>query len=78
MANEFATQIFYNDRSEVSGVYYRLDYAVNSNVKYLTYNYQYSYNTDGTLDFYSVVTDEIGGKINYYRRYIIFARILKW
>ena len=66
MSNEFSSSILYNDKSQVSMVSYRMDYGHSTGVSCFNLSYYHSYNNeDGTINYYSVTTDETNGDIDY-------------
>ena len=63
--NKFSTTIFYNDEGLLSSLTYKGDYAAGTETTYYNHHYYHAYNTDGSLNYFSVSTDTTDGEIEY-------------
>ncbi len=73
MKNNFGAYTFYNEKSQVSSVFYSSDYIYPAGVESTSWWYSYSYMPDGSLDYVSVNSDITMGEIDY--TYDTFNRI---
>ncbi|MBE6618902.1 MAG: RHS repeat protein, partial [Ruminococcaceae bacterium] len=73
MKNNLGIHTFYNELSQISSVSCSLDYICPSGITNTSLWYNYSYMSDGSLDYVSVNVGITGGKIDY--SYDAFNRI---